>query len=232
MNNQKKRPTWKLGFLLLFLTGCGQMSGCIGCTKKLPIIGQTEEERIAEEQALKKQAEENLKAADILVLKWATEVEKNGSQHHVEGLTDLDPWGSPITVQYRQEWFKEVATIRSNGPDKKPNTEDDLVRTRTYSNPSGIMGGISGFGWFCIVWLTCGILAFAASAGVSGHRRSSGKSGKHRHPIAFFLFVVILAPFALLIYGLQFIGGALGASGDFFDGFEFDFDIDIDIDIG
>lgn len=216
-------------FLLLFsATGCSQIGGCSGCTKKLPIIGQSEEERVAEEQAQKKTAEENLRAADILVLKWATEVEKSQVKH-VEGLTDVDPWGNTITVHYEQKWFNEVATVRSSGPDQKPNTADDLVRTRTYPNPSGILGGISGFGWFLMIWVGCAVLAFFASAGVAHNRRSSGKSGKHRHPFAFFLVIVILAPFALLVYGLQFLGGALGASGDFFDGFEFDFSLDIDL---
>lgn len=203
-----------LVLFLLLLTG-------VGCGRKT-----VSEEDKAAEVAAHKQKEQQLRDADTLVQKWADQAEKQAG-NHVEGLTDLDPWGNRIEVTYHQEWFSEIATVRSHGPDGKAKTADDLVRTRSYSNPSGILKGISGWGWFGIIWILCGILAFAASAGVSHNRRSHGKSGSHRHPIAFAVIVILLAPLAAIIYGLQFIGGALGATGGFFDGFEFDFDIDL-----
>jgi hypothetical protein len=209
-------------FLALSMAGCG--SG--GCGGKLPFSGPTAEEAAAQKQ----KAQDQLKEADQLVARYAEETEKNatsGGFKRSEGLRDPDPWGNQIKIDYHQEWFQEVATVRSAGPDGKFETSDDLTRVRQTSNPAGILKGISGFGWFCIVWVLCGLLAYSASVGVAHHRQAKGKSGKHRSPLLFTIILILLAPLALIVYGLQFLGGALGASGDFFDGFEFDFDLDL-----
>lgn len=222
-------------YLLMFallLTGCSKAKEVVG-------LGPTAEEVLAEKEkeqaALNAQRErelQKLKDGDALVARWAEKIESSTTGNgfkRTEGLTEVDPWGHPIKVEYRQEWFKEIATIRSSGPDEKFDTQDDLVRTRTTSNILGVLDGISGFGWLVIVWLGCGLLALLFSSGVSHHRAAKGKSKHHRRPVLFVIATLLLAPLAMLIYGLQFIGGALGAGGDFFDGFEFDFDIDIDL---
>lgn len=143
----------------------------------------------AEEIAAKREArEQQLKEADFLVQKWADKLQTNSSGgfvHH-EGLTDVDPWGQQLRIDYKQDWFNEVATVRSAGPDT----------------------------WF------------------SHRREAKGKPRRSQHPIGFVLGTMFLAPFALMLFGIQFIGGVFGADGGFFDGdFEFGGGPDIDIDI-
>jgi len=200
----------------------------------------TQQELLAQQQELHAQQlkakqelqAQQLKDGDALVAKWADKIQETATKdsfgyERMEGLTEADPWGQQIKVNYRQEWFKEIATIQSAGPDGVFGNTDDLIRTRSAKNPAGIIEGISSLGWVVLAWLFCGGLALAFSSGI-GHRRvTKGKSKNHRRPLVFGVTTALFAPVAVLIYGLQFIGGALGANGEFFDGFDFDFDIDL-----
>lgn len=207
----------------------------VGCTKVKEVtgFGPTQEEVAAQ----KEREQQQLKDADALVSKWADKVAADatdGGFKKAEGLTEIDPWGQPIKVTYQQEWFKEIATIRCAGPDGRYDTTDDLTRTRTSSNTMGVFSGVSPLGWIVILWVGCGLLALLFSAGVSHRRVTRGKSKRHSHPVIFFMATMVLAPLAAIIYGLQFVGGVLGADGAFFDGFDFDgggIDIDLDIDL-
>jgi hypothetical protein len=40
--------------------------------------------------------------------------------------------------------------------------------------------------------------------------------------LGFTVATILLAPLVFIVYGIQFIGGIFGATGDFFDGFDFD----------
>lgn len=203
-----------------------------GCDRAKQMAGLMTAEEIA---AQKEAREQQLKEADFLVQKWADKLQTNSSGgfvHH-EGLTDVDPWGQQLRIDYKQDWFNEVATVRSAGPDTWFDTSDDLVRTKTVSNALAFYKGMSPLAWIGIVWVGSAIGAFIFSSGISHRREAKGKPRRSQHPIGFVLGTMFLAPFALLLFGFQFIGGVFGADGGFFDGdFEFgggpDFDIDID----
>ncbi len=215
-------------FLSFFLTGC---SG--GCEKAKNVVGleskttpedpETAKQRAADEKKLK---EQQLKDADALVHKWAEQLQSNASSSgfpRQEGLIEQDPWGNPLRIDYRQEWFDEVVVVRSAGPDGKMDTVDDLTRTRKTSNAGGVLRGISFWGWVAIIWLTTGVLSFLLAAGIGNNRKNHGKSANHKNVLAFALVTILLAPLMFILYGLQFLGGVLGMTGDFFDGFDFDF---------
>ena len=205
-------------------------------------IGGPSKEEIAaqkelEAQQLKEQQElavQQLKDADVLVAKWTDIIQETATKDafgfkKMEGLTEADPWGNQIKVNYHQVWFDEIATIQSAGPDGIYGNNDDLTRTRSAKNPAGLFQGISTFGWVVFAWLFCGGCAWAFSSGVGHRRLKKGKSNRHRHPVMFALATIIFAPVAMFMYGMQFIGGSLGARGPFYDGFEFDFVSLIDI---
>ena len=87
-----------------------------------------------------------------------------------------------------------------------------------------------GIGAFTeIVGLFCGGFAWLFSSGVGHRRLKKGKSNRHRHPVVFALTTIVLAPVAMVVYGMQFIGGSLGRKNGFYDGFEFDFVSLVDI---
>lgn len=219
----------------LFLTGCG--GGCekaknaVGISEDAETLKQRAEEKKKElEEQKKKELEEKklkeqqLKDADALVHSTAESLaaKADGGFPRHEGLTELDPWGNQLKIDYRQEWFEEIMVVRSAGPDGKFNTADDLTRTRKTSHASGILQGISTFGWIAIIWVLTGVLAFLLSAGVGRNRRAHGKSSRHKSPVGFIVATILLAPLVFIVYGIQFIGGIFGATGDFFDGFDFD----------
>jgi hypothetical protein len=209
--------------------GCNKASDAL---KAVGITAPTAEEIAAQkerEQQEKELAAQKLKDADALVAKWADKVQENPQR--VEGLTDIDPWGQPIKVNYHQEWFTQIASISSAGPDATFSTSDDLVRTRKSTNVLGIANGDSPLALFLLIWGVCIVLAILFSTGLASRRAAKGKPRTHRHPIGFVCTTLALAPIVAFVYGLQFFGGVAGASGDFFDGFDFDFDIDFDIDI-
>jgi hypothetical protein len=207
--------------ILVFLCGCNKAKEAVG-------LGPTPEEIAAQKELEQKK----LKDGDVMVSRWADNVESTASNSgfkHNEGLTETDPWGQQIKIEYKQDWTKEVATVRSAGPDGVFHTSDDLVRVRISNNPLGLIDGIPPGGWLAIIWISCGIITLVFASGLSRRRSAKGKPAKHGQPIAFAAITILLAPLVAMIYGIQFVGGALGADGDFFDGFDFDFNIDIDL---
>lgn len=184
----------------------------------------------AEQIAAKKEKEkEELRQADSLVASLADSLKSdsiNDGFIHPEGI-ELDPWGNKLEIKYSQEWFQEIATVISYGPDEVAGTVDDLVRTRKTYHLNGIFSGIPVFGWVLSIWLLCSFLSFYFSNRIGKRRLRKGKSNHHRNDVLFALVSIGLAPLCVLIYGLQLVGGALGATGEFFDGFDFDFDIDL-----
>lgn len=221
--------------LLSLLVGLLLLSGCQWAAEKIG-LAQTQEQK--EETARK------IKEADQLVQKWADSVEpsSSGGFIHREGITEMDPWGNFIKLSYQQDWFNEIATIRSAGPDGKFNTADDLMRERSTSNSWGVLRGVPT--WLYVVggWLGAGLLACVLAAGLKSRRRRRGKRRKTKqrlHPVAAAFVTVIFGGLSLLFYGFMFIGivtvDLFGADIDFFDNFDFDggdgFDIDLDIDL-
>ncbi len=237
-----------LVFLLcLSMTGCS--GGCnmdkakkaVGLGPSTPTVEEIKAEQEAKEaERLRLEAErakkaQDLKDADALVAKYADQLQHNATSDgfpRAEGVVDLDPWGNPLQFDYKQEWFTEYVTVRSAGPDGNFGTVDDLIRTRKTGNVSGLFSGLPTWAWMVGVWCGTGILAFLFNTGIRQRRKASGKTHRHAHPFVFVIAVMVFAPLMFILYGLQFVGGVLGASGDFFDGFEFEFpDISIDIDL-
>lgn len=57
-------------------------------------------------------------------------------------ILERDPWGLPLQVRYSAGGVAEVVTVRSAGPDRQWNTEDDLLAQGTSVNLKGIGSGI------------------------------------------------------------------------------------------
>lgn len=189
----------KLLLVMVVLSLCGCM--------KREMIGLQSKEEI--EEAKKRETDtkaENLKNGDMLVAKWAEYVETKGTKHH-EGITDVDPWGEQILITYKQEWFNEIATIKSAGPDTKFNTSDDLIRVRTIYNPSGILKGIDTVGWLIVLWVLSGICVLFFSNSIYIYRKTHNKrrirDREHLHQLEY-VIMLIFAPIFCIILGLQY----------------------------
>jgi hypothetical protein len=59
-------------------------------------------------------------------------------------IRELDPWGSPIAVEYAQGGIAETVQVRSAGPDCRFYTDDDIVAGHMAVNFKGIGSGIKG----------------------------------------------------------------------------------------
>ena len=199
-----------------FLIAVVLLCGCDSAKKMIGI--QTAEEKAAQIDQLQKQ----LKDADVLVQRCADELQNSDGSFKKETSPVLDPWGNVIKVDYKQDWFTEIATVSSAGPDGKFDTADDLKRVRSTSNPAGVFNGLPTWVWIATAWLSCGMLALLLGSGISHRREARGKSTK-RQPLLYVLAIIIAAPLVFVIHVLQFFGG-LVFEGEFFDGFDFEFD--------
>lgn len=184
-------------------------------------------ERSRLEQAKRADAEQSLRSADTLVSKWASRVGEAAGRadgfDRVEGFTDIDPWGNPITIEYTQDWFTEVATIRSNGPDGQPRTADDLVRSRRASNPAAVWSGMPPLAQLAAIWFGFGLLAIPLNQTMAVRRRHHGLVGRHEHPVLFAACLAMTGFVGFLVYAIQLFGNVLGVRGNFFDGFRFEY---------
>jgi len=63
-------------------------------------------------------------------------------QWESDTLPELDGWGTPIKIEYRNEGIAEKVVIKSAGRDKAWNTKDDLHTSRIQINGKGIGEGI------------------------------------------------------------------------------------------
>ena len=215
--------------LVFSMTGCGW-------------FGKSEEEKKAEAEAAaaaQRKKVEDIKVTDDLVANWTSrlEVDKTstgGFEKH-EGLTEADPWGNFLKVEYDQDGAEEVMTVSSAGPDGTFGTEDDIKRTRTTDNYYGLFGEYSWVLWIVGVWLVAAFLAFIFSSVLEGYRQRRGKRTNQRRATGRVgVFAFFLAPIAFIFYGFMMLGmvftDVFGFDGDFFDnGPDFDFDLDIDL---
>lgn len=212
-------------FSFLLLTGC---NGCDGLKKKVglgndnpePITVEEEkqkleeekkkieEERVRLEEDKKRAKEQQLRDGDALVQEVANQLEQKAGTNgfpRLEGALELDPWGNSLKIEYSQEWFHEIATVRSAGPDGKMGTLDDIIRTRKTSNVNGILRGMGWGVWVVIIWVIAWILALLFSTGIN-HRRKGKGEFEQTHPFIYLLAVFIFAPFAFLVFGAQLVG--------------------------
>lgn len=211
---------------MLFAGGCGYVN------KLNPFAGPTPQE--IEENNRK------LKTADELVEKWAGKLQPASGGDFVrhEGLTEADPWGRYLQVEYSQDYFTEVMVVRSAGPDGSFGTADDLVRQRTRSNFFGVWRGLDWKFWVPTVWIVSSLLALPM---VSWHRERRvlrGRSRQRRRPLLTNFIIVLFAPVVFVLYLLASIVVGIGQLfggdgidvpdvGDLFDGGGFDgFDLD------
>lgn len=198
---------------VFFIVGCD--GGCNKIKKTVglePSIEDKEEERRAREDAQKR-----LREADVLVHNFTERIaqpDSSGGFKHYEGLTEADPWGNNLKVDYKQDGISETITVRSAGPDSNFDTQDDLVRTRTTSNFWGFHRGLSVVQWVLFVWISSAILGTVLYLLVGAQRVSHGKHRKH--PFAGVFILCLLGPIALIMYGIAAVAGTFG------DGFDFD----------
>lgn len=213
--------------LVLALTGCDG-----GCNKIKKTVGlepapedvakQQDDEKRAREEAAKK-----LRDGDALVHSFAERTAQNtdpsgGFKRH-EGLTEVDPWGTALKVDYKQDGTSEIMTVRSAGPDTQFDTQDDLTRTRATSNFWGFHRGLSGLQWLGLVWVGSAVFGTLLYLFVGTQRVSHGKNRKH--PVGGVFILFLLGPIALVILAFSAFAGVFG------EGFDFDLG-DIDLPFG
>lgn len=203
--------------ILICLPGCG--GGCGKTFNKInPFAGKSDEEK-AQELAAKVA---KFKEADKIVAKWAAHPQL---QQH-QGFTEMDPWGKPIQISFEQNWTKEIAVIRSAGPDGTFGTEDDLVRQKSYENASNVLSGLPKWMYFVGIWMGLGLLAYIFASLIQSTRRKRGSNKQREHPLAFALGCMLFGPFSILFYGFMGLGMAVAAiTGSDFDFGGFDFDL-------
>lgn len=57
-------------------------------------------------------------------------------------IKEIDPWGTPVKVTYAQGGVAETVTVRSAGPDREFQTDDDVTAQGMSANLKGIGEGI------------------------------------------------------------------------------------------
>lgn len=86
--------------------------------------------------------------ADVQVRRLADELDRRTTDAGVyirpeeRDVQEEDPWGKPIEVTYSQGGIAEVLVVRSAGPDRTFDTEDDIRERRIAANLKGIGTGI------------------------------------------------------------------------------------------
>lgn len=179
-----------------------------------------------------KAQQERLQQADAQVARLAETA--GATAGRFEGLTEADPWGTQLRVEYSQDWTMDKIIARSAGPDRTFESGDDLIRTRERTNVGGILRGVPTWAWVATVWVVCAILAATIR---HSHRRTQALRGRRvRRGIGIGdVGLVAFAPIALVIFGFVGLAGLVGI--DWGDPFDFDlgdiggdgFDLDIDL---
>lgn len=224
----------------LFLTGCGWVSDV---TDKVvdtvnPPSAEELEERKKREEELRLQRIEMIKTADQMVEGWAEDLHSNvhdsGGYVYHEGVTEADPWGTFLKVDYHQDVFDEVLVVTSAGPDSRFGTSDDLSRERRTSNPINFWNGISTESKIGIIWSSLAVVSFFLFLMIESKRRKRHKSNKNRSIAAAVAASIFLAPVVFLwncfmFFGITVVDG-FDLDTDFFDsGFDLDIDLDLDV---
>lgn len=207
-------------FFLLFVI---LITGCDGCAKIKKAVGLEIPSLPSEER---EEAAKRLRDGDALVQSFTDQInqpDSNGGFKRYEGLTETDPWGIRLKVDYKQDGINEIMTVRSAGPDAEFDTKDDLIRTRSASNFWGFHKDLSFGQWIFLVWIASSILGTLLYLIVGTQRFSHGKQRKHPFLGVFFIF--LFGPFAFVFCVLAAVAGSLG------EGFDFDLG-DIDLPFG
>jgi hypothetical protein len=95
-----------------------------------------------------REQERCLAEARAQVSRWADELSGQTTdagifvRHPGNQLPESDPWETPLSVAYTQGGFAETLTVRSAGPDRLFNTEDDVVEKRYAVNLKGVGKGM------------------------------------------------------------------------------------------
>jgi hypothetical protein len=203
--------------LALLLTGCDGGCNKIKKTVGLEVPPEDVQKQQDDERRAREEAQKRLKDADALVLSFtervAQQTDPSGGFKHHEGLTESDPWGTNLKVDYRQEGTSEIVTVRSAGPDTRFDTQDDLVRTRMVSNFWGFHRGLSGLQWILAVWIASAVFGTLLYLLVGSQRVSHGK--RRKHPVAGVFILCLLGPIALLFLAFSAVAGVLGEGVDF-----------------
>ncbi len=235
----------RIAFLVatLVLCGCGKVKKAteyVGITETADEKAAREKveqekaaaDKAAEQEKVVKERQasiERLKVADAVVQEWADklgEKQPSGGFKHHEGVTDPDPWGQLVKIEYKQQWANEIMTVTSAGPDGKFGTQDDLIRVRTASNPNGIIDGISNGGWFGITWVGLGLLGVLFATSLNSRRNKYKGRYTREHPLLFGFTLVVLAPLAFIYYGFKLLDNMFGVMrGHPGQGLDGDFDL-------
>ena len=212
-------PNIRIAFLIcLFFVGCGEKTEPVAVTPDVkteihrdkhwytPWRKSEEEWQAIEEEKARTVIEnkERLVIADALLDVWSAKLDEqqnkgNGFVHH-EGITELDPWGNMLRVEYHQVNLKEFMTVRSLGPDGQQGTEDDLVRKKYAMNYPGMFKGLNWIGILVLIWMFLGIISLLLFLVDKKRHDRKHSSFEMTRALA---FCVILAPFAALTYGIQ-----------------------------
>lgn len=220
--------------LLIPVSGCGWYQAAKD--KIDPPSAEELEERRQAEEAAKLQKVKRIKTADSMVQSWTedlhSKVDSNGGYTHHEGVTEADPWGKFLKVDYHQDVWHEVLTVTSAGPDQRFGTSDDLSRERKVMNLMGIFYGVSTGVLVFIGWFALAIFSFLLFVMIESKRKKRGKSNKARNMGLAVFTSIMFAPIVFLwncfmYFGLTCVDG-FDLDTDFFDGgIDIDFDLDI-----
>ena len=227
----------KIIFALCFfmpLSGCGWYEAAKDQISP-PSAEEIEERRLKAEESEKERVQK-IKDADALVQDWAEDLhsktDKAGGYLHHEGLTESDPWGQFLEVQYRQDVWHEVLTVTSPGPDHRMGTHDDLIRERRFLNVLGVFSGVSAGVIVLVAWPLVALLAFFLFILIESKRKKRGKSKKERNVALAIFCSLAFAPVVFLWNCFVYFGlvcvDRCDLDTDFFDGgIDVDFDLDI-----
>lgn len=137
-------------------------------------LKEEEKERAKLIAEKKEKLTKDLATADQLLDKWVAKLIEgktngNGFIHH-DGLTELDPWGNLIKVDYEQINLKEWLIVQSFGPDGKEDTNDDLIKREYTMNYAGVLEGLDNTGKLVLFGI-CALFIFTVFLKVFLSRR-------------------------------------------------------------
>jgi hypothetical protein len=90
----------------------------------------------------------NIEKAQAQVRRVAEELDKRTTETGVyvrvdeDDIKETDPWGTRVKVSYSQGGVAEMVVVRSAGPDREFQTDDDLTAEGMVANLKGIGEGI------------------------------------------------------------------------------------------
>jgi len=128
-------------------------------------LARLEAERRERERVAAEDRRRELEQADALVERWAERLAAAKTQTSAfiphQGLTEDDPWGGRIQIEYSvgPDPDSQTLEVRSAGPNGQFNDEDDLVRTRTTT--------IERSWWARNKWIAFGVFMWIGIGSVS-----------------------------------------------------------------